>query len=420
MGGAKVNPVSQMSRTDALKPPTTSGVSQASLRTQNLALLAARAFASDTPLSRADLAEATGLTRSTVSRLVSELVSGGILEELAPHEGRRGRPAIPLAPAARSVVAIGLEVGARSLAGRLIDLTGTVLAEEVVSGRFEHSEPAPVLARLGELTRALVASAPCAGAVVVGATLALPGLVDHVDGRLLRAPNLEWSEVRPADLIGPGALPEGIRLGVRNEADLAALAHSRLAPARPAPTATFFYVSGDIGVGAATVVDGVISAGMRGWAGEIGHTLVDPAGPRCGCGARGCLEQYAGRDALLERAGLPPGTTARRLAEDADGGNDRARDAIERAGWALGIALANVVNILDVDEIVLGGDLVALFDLLRGPVEDQLRTRVLASPWSQVTLRAAGTDPYPAVTGGAFAALETVVASPADWIAAPA
>ncbi|MEE6295546.1 ROK family transcriptional regulator [Georgenia wangjunii] len=404
---------------DQAAPSLGAAYSQGSLRTQNLALVAAHAFRSEQRLSRAGLAEATGLTRSTVSRLVGELVEARILDELSPHEGRQGRPAIPLAPAARSIVGIGLEVSGGYLAGRAVDLRGAVLTESIVHGRFEHSAPGPVLARLGDLLRGMSTGGALDGARIAGVNLALPGLVDPAAGRLLRAPNLGWDELHPEEYLGEGAMPEGVSLLVRNEADLAAFAHSRSAPGRPEPASTFFYVSGEIGVGAATVVNGAVSAGMRGWAGEIGHTLVDPAGPGCGCGARGCLEQYTGRDVLLERAGLPAGTTPGELADAALAGSAPALQAVERAGWALGIALSGAVNLLDVHDVVLGGSFAPLFDLLRPPVEEQLRTRVLASPWAEVHLRPAGDDSFPAVTGGAVAALETVISAPATWMRAP-
>src|SRR5690625_515282 len=269
------------------------GVGQASLRDRNLSVVASLAFASPEPVSRAALAAASGLTRSTVSRLVDTLLAGGVLRELPRQVVGRGRPATPLAPARGTLAALGLEVSPSYLGARLVDLSGEVLAERVEPDHLEGSDPADVLRRLAQLARNLLSANAGGFTSLVGVRLAVPGLVDR-SGRVLRAPNLGWREVDVADHLH--GLP-GVVLA--NEADLAALGHALDAPGRPAESGTFFYVSADIGIGGVYVVDGLPVVGRHGWAGEIGHTLVDPAGPVCTCCAVGCLEQYAGRDAAL-------------------------------------------------------------------------------------------------------------------------
>ncbi|WP_324652420.1 ROK family transcriptional regulator [Georgenia sp. H159] len=394
-------------RRDSLAP-LTAGVGQASLRDQNLSVVTTLAFAAAEPVSRAAIAAASGLTRSTVSRLVDELLAGGVLRELPPQIVGRGRPATPLTPARGTLAGLGLEVSPRYLGARLVDLSGAVLAELVVPEHLEGSDPAQVLGRLGHLARDLLDASAGRWSALVGARLAVPGLVDS-GGRVLRAPNLGWREVEPG-----GYLALGAPLVVGNEADLAALAHALEAPGRPAGSRTFYYVSADIGIGGSSVVDGVPVCGRHGWAGEIGHTLVDPAGPRCTCGATGCLEQYAGRDALLAAAGLDADSPVRALVDAARAAGP-ARDAVERAGRALGVALANVVNLLDVDDVVLGGQFISLLPLLRHSLEGELHRRVLASPWLDVAIRP-GLAGEPALTGSAYAALGDVVAAPSAWL----
>jgi len=404
-------------RTD---PPATVGVGQAALRDQNLAVVATLAFAADEPVSRAAIAAASGLTRSTVSRLVDELLAGGVLRELPRQVAGRGRPATPLAPARGTLVGLGLEVSPSYLGARLVDLSGDVVAERVLPAHLERSDAPEVLGRLGRLAAHVLAESADDWTALAGVRLAVPGLVDSA-GRVLRAPNLGWREVSPTDHLDAAALavagghsgpPPAV--GVGNEADFAALAHALDAPGRPAGSANFFYVSADIGIGGACVVDGVPARGRHGWAGEIGHTLVDPAGPQCTCGARGCLEQYAGRDALLAAAGLDLETTAEALARAARTPG-RAQEAVAQAGRALGVAISNVVNLIDVDDVVLGGQFVPLVPALRPALEEELRRRVLAAPWLDVTLRP-GEGGLPALTGAAFAALGDVVAGPSAWL----
>ncbi|MCM3662301.1 ROK family protein [Georgenia satyanarayanai] len=404
---------------DAQSVPTgslTPGVGQASLRDQNLSVVTMLAYAAPEPVSRAAIAAGSGLTRSTVSRLVDELLAGGLLEELAPLIAGRGRPATPLVPARGTIAGLGLEVSPSYLGARLVDLSGAVLAERVVPAHLEASDPDIVLDRVADLAGEILASSDGRWTVLAGARLAVPGLVDS-DGRVLRTPNLGWREVMPAERLQLPAPPAGeapAAVGVGNEADLAALAHALEAPGRPAGSGTFFYVSADIGVGGTSIVDGVPVRGRHGWAGEVGHTLVDPAGPPCTCGAAGCLEQYAGRDAFLSAAGLGLDATAEDLVTAAAVPGP-ARDAVDRAGRALGTALANVVNLLDVDDLVLGGQFIPLLPALRPALEEELSSRVLAAPWLDVTIRP-GLSGEPALTGAALAVLGEVVAAPSRWL----
>lgn len=400
-----------------------SAARQGSLREHNLALVARAVFDTPKPPSRADVATATGLTRATVSLLVDRLTSGGILRELPPLAPQRaGRPAVPLTPAPRTLVGLGLEVNVDYLGGRVIDLTGDVVAEHVDPGDFHHSSPEAVLGRLGEMARGLGADVEAAGMRVVGVRLALPGLVDPRAGRLQVAPNLGWSGLDPVPLLG---LRAGLRVDVANEAKLAALAQA--APVRamgateggsaPHPTpSSYLYVSGDVGIGSAIVMDRALFQGRHGWTGEVGHVVVDPAGPECRCGARGCLEQYAGKDALLRNAGLPPTADIDALRAAIESRDATARNAAAIAGRALGSALADYINLVDIDTVLLGGIYPDLLPFLHGPLTAVLAARVLAAPWTPLDVRAAPVGAYPAMTGGARESLRAVVDDPSAYL----
>ncbi|MEX5637063.1 ROK family protein [Parafrankia sp. FMc2] len=410
-------------------PQPTSGARQATLRESNLALVA-RTVAASAYLSRADVAGATSMTRATASRLVDELVDGGIVDELGPGERgpgeldrpapRRGRPATPLAPGSR-IAALGLQVDAGFLAARVINLRGQVLAEWVESGDLVASPPGEVLRRLDAAGRDVLSRVP-GGAALIGARLALPGLVAVEDGLLLRAPTLGWSDIRPADLLASGTLAD-LPLTIGNEADLAARTVAENAPGRPGPVPDFVYLSGGIGIGGAVVRDGAVITGSHGWAGEIGHVCVDPNGPSCLCGSTGCLERYAGRHMILAAAGLGPTAPSELLAERVAAGDREACQAVGVAAWALGIALASVVNMFDVPTVVLGGYLGQIAGLLRADLEPVLRSRVLSARWVTPTIVAAepGSAPSaPGATGAAFAELAAVIADPARGTGRPA
>jgi predicted NBD/HSP70 family sugar kinase len=387
------------------------GARQSTLRTTNLGLALRTVCASPTPPSRADVAAATGMTRATAARLVDELVAGGLLDEGERTTlPRRGRPATPLLPGSR-IAALGLQVDAGLLAARVLDLRGRVVAERVEDGDFLNCDPDATLTRLGELTADLLAGLP-GNLRLVGAGLALPGIVDVDAGALLRAPNLGWSDVRPVDLLR-AYVPQTLEPLLGNEADLAARSVAETAPGRSGPLRDFLYLSGQIGIGGAAVLGGQVVGGSSGWAGEVGHVCVRPDGPPCRCGSTGCLEQYAGRHALLTAAGLPMDAPPGELAARATAGEPAARQALETASWALGVALAGVLNVLDIPTVVLGGHLGELAHLVRPALEEHLARRVLSARWRQPGI--VGTDAPPAAgaTGAALRTLGGVLADPA-------
>lgn len=390
---------------------------QHTLRERNLELVARAVFEVSEPLSRAGVAAATGLARATVSTLVDQLVAAGLVRELpAVTGGRAGRPAVPLVPAPRSVVGLGLEVNVDYLGARVLDLTGDVVSEQVIPGALHDSDPTVVLRRLGRLAREVSDGVAASGMTVAGARLALPGLVDPRTGLLEVAPNLGWSTLDPVPLLGLGDL----EVRIANEAKLAALAELAGGSDVAAPD-SFIFVSGDVGIGAAIVVDRALFLGERGWNGEIGHVVVDPAGPRCSCGAFGCLEQYAGKEAMMRAAGLPPNSPldaliARLTADGAGPAASGSAMATLPAGRALGSALADFVNLLDVSTIVLGGAYTELLPWLRADVEEVLADRVLAAPFVDLDVRAAQAGPQAALTGGAREVLQEVLAAPAAWV----
>ena len=177
----------------------------------------------------------------------------------------------------------------------------------------------------------------------------------------------------------------------------------------------FVYLSGEIGIGGAVVLDGRVMTGQHGWAGEIGHVTVDPDGPACPCGSTGCLERYAGRHAILDAAGMDRDSTAADIATAAASGDARATEALGRAARALGIAVAGVLNVLDIPAVVLGGHLGQIADLLRPELERQLRTRVMSARWAAPTIVPAPVDLAPGATGAAMLELSLVLDQPALW-----
>lgn len=389
---------------------------QAQMRTHNLSVTLAQVVDATTPPSRAQIAAATGLARGTVTGLVDVLIDAGLVRELDPVAATRaGRPAVPLEPTRGRVAGVGMEVNVDYLGLRAVDLAGDVLVEVVERGDLRAADPAPVLDRLAALAAPVLASLAADGVNVAGTALALPGLVDRVTGPLRFAPNLGWRDVDVVARLAAHPVLADLPPRVANEANLAARAEAHARRGGGAPS--FLYVSGEVGVGGALVLDGEIFLGRHGWSGEIGHVVVD-GGP--GGRAPVSLEEHAGQDAIARAAGLPAGTPFAQVVAAVAAREPRALDAVHGAARWLGLALATVANVVDVSEVVLGGTFGLVFDEVRDVVADALADRVIFADWSSPSVTRARAGDYPAMTGGALAVLRTVVADPTPWVTAPA
>ncbi|GAA2218283.1 ROK family transcriptional regulator [Streptomyces nogalater] len=388
------------------RPPGTGRAlpdTQQGMRRRNLARVM-HAVSAEGSLSRAAVASRIGLTRAAVSTLVDELIRWGLLEELGPERpGRVGRPGSALAVSGRGPAGIGAEIGVDHLAVCAVDLRGEVRARAVRRGGNRGRAPEPVIEELTALIHRVVAEAEQAELWPAGLAVAVPGLVAR-DGRtVVRAPNLDWHDTDLGAL-----LPGGWPLSVDNEANFGALAELWLGAGTPGD---FLHVSAEIGIGAAVVVDGRLLRGKRGFAGELGHVPVRPDGPPCPCGGRGCLEQYAGEEAVRRAAGLEPREDlVGLLAERAGAGDGDVRAALRDAGTALGIALTGAVNLLDPETVVLGGALAGLSPWLLPALETELTGRT-AGPACPVTVSPLG--PQGPLLGAAHSVVRAVLDDPA-------
>jgi predicted NBD/HSP70 family sugar kinase len=331
------------------------------------------------PASRAVLARRIGVTKATASALVADLAARClIIEGGASSAGTAGRPGVEVAAAGWSVGALGLQIEVDRVVACVVDLAGAVRIEHRVDGDNRRTVPARVLGRVEAVAKQALAEAGAAGIRCVGGALAIPGLVDPSTRALFVAPNLHWLDVDLTRL--DQAL--GFELGVDNEANLGALAELRAGAA--VGLRTFVYVSGGVGIGGGLVIDGALVRGVHGFAGEIGHVVVDPNGPQCACGSRGCLEAHAGTG-----SGATPEQVAR----------------------ALTVALRSVVHLVDPQAIILGGDLAASAEVTER-VAEQLRQETLGGRWRPCEVRRSilGTDA--AAIGAAATVLNATLADP--------
>lgn len=397
----------------------------AGMRERNLAVVLA-VVAERAPITRAQVAAATGLTKSSVSGLVTELLAAGLVaEEGARREGDRGRPGTVLALRGEGAVGLGLEANVDYLAAGLGDLTGRLRYHHIVTVDNRERDRDAVLAELAGLAQQALAAAAEQGLTVAGACVAVPGVVDATTHRVVRAPNLGWTDVALVERLAAVLPPTPLGTSLENEANVAALGELWFGAGRE--LGDFVHVSGEVGIGGGIVVDGELFRGSHGMAGEIGHVVVDPDGPECSCGGRGCLERVAGQEAILALAGLtdrrggqrrvgPRGRGLDDLVALLEAGQPRAVAAVQTAARHLGVALASVTNVLDPDSLVLGGGFAALGPWLREPLEATLQRHVADSGRRRprVVVSLLGADA--AVRGAAGMVTRAVLASPGAFV----
>ena len=327
--------------------------------------------------SRAELARRTGLSRSTVSTLVADLQRRGLVVERAGQfagEGQPGRPAALLELDPTAAAAVGVDFDHDKIRVAVSDLSRSVLAEAAAAHDVDHDAQG-ALDLAAKLIEQTLAETGLERERLLGVGVALAGPIDHDKGAL------HPSDVLPgwADVDAARELEQRVELPayVDNDANLGALAEVTLGAGRNARFAAYLSISS--GIGAGMVVDGRPYHGHRGTAGEIGHVVVDPQGPICRCGNRGCLETLASGPALLKlvqdsREGELSVREMIELARDGDAG---CRRAIADAGQVVGRVVAGLVNLFSPEMVVVGGDLGEAGELLLDPLREAVRQNAL-------------------------------------------
>lgn len=379
-----------------------------SVRQSNLSLITGLILSAPEGMSRAQVSASTGLTGATASRLIRELITLGIVsEEAAESKGGMGRPSTPVRAASRTIIGIGLEINVDYVAGCAVDLTGAIVAEFVTDiSALDATTPDTVLPLLLAASADMVAKLRREGVQeICGVCLAIPGVVDRNEGRIEYASNLGWSKVVPGELLG-GLLGDPALFSVENDANLQMIAATASLSLRTDEAPSFLYVFSEIGIGGAILRDGVLERGASGWAGEIGHTTVDPHGLPCHCGSAGCLETFIGRRFLLAAAALPPTATTGDIVAALESHSPAVIAAVNRAGTALGIALANALNLLDIRNVIIGTGLSPLMPWLSPLIEPELDKRLLGRTSKDVELLRMPVAHLPSSIGGAITCIQ--------------
>lgn len=374
------------------------------------------------PISRAELARRMNVRRAALTQIVRELLDSKEIIETGTAVAARGRRPTLLRIRTSGRLAIAVDVRPTLTSVILADFAGTVLGRDAFP---TPTQPDDFTRELGGRVNKLLVADPMAmaSATCHGIGVVVPGMVDRRGGRVLYAPRLGWRDVDFRD-----ALAERVDLPVFVESAPIACALARLwSPTDTRAVNNFAYVSVSDGVGVGIVVRGEVLRGEAHTAGEFGHVSLDPLGPPCACGRRGCWEAFACNSATSRRyvqavAGAhgPPRNGKRRgplppieeIVRRAKRGERAAHAALTETGREIGRGLAAVVSAINPKRIYLGGEVTAAWEIIEPPLREALVEGTLTSA-------AHGTPVIPDRAPGEYRLLGAIALVAAPNYAAP-
>ena len=346
------------------------------MRELNLSLVL-RFIHNEAPVSRAQIAQVTGLNKSTVSSLVEELLAHKLIHETGVSSVGTGRPAKLLEVNPQAGGIIGAELGVDFVAVALTDFTGNILWRKMAEADPADAQEKTLNQTL-DLIRKAMEFCNKKELYLLGLGIATPGTVNLDEGLLIFAPNLQWRNVPLRDFFTDHT---GLKVFVENDANAAAVAEHLFGAARQSQD--FIFVFAGIGIGSGLFLDGSLHRGDVGYAGEIGHSpiMAEPFQSPCHCGNRGCWETYANQYSLIQRvrarleakrSSIIPDLMKEQNAplsmqiikQAADAGDQETIESLAETGAAMGNGFATLINILNPEKIVLGGPLSIVGDYL--------------------------------------------------------
>jgi predicted NBD/HSP70 family sugar kinase len=370
------------------------------------------------PISRADLARRMRVSRGMVTSFISELLDDGTIYEGATVDAPRGRKPMMLYVRTHDRLVVAIDVRFSRTFVQLADFNGTAIALETFDTVVE---PQALTAGLAKRIGRLLKTHRAAGKVN-GIGLVVPGMVDQATGRVLNAPQLGWRDV---DIRDDLARATGLAVHIENAPIACALAQMWLGQRGGDAPRDFAYVTVSDGVGAGIVMNGEVVRGHNNTAGEFGHVTVDPRGPKCLCGSRGCLEAFTSNLATLSRyLGHPfsPTETRKMLHESrltiddviarARSGERRAENALRETARYLGGGLAVIINTLNPAQIFVGGEITEAWDQIVPVMTNVIREHALTSLAAETPLVPEPASSYPRLRGATALVAAPIFAAP--------
>ncbi len=372
------------------------------------------------PISRAQVANLTGLNRGTVSNIVNVLINEGLVYEDEQKGSGIGRPAISLGLRPDGGAVIGVEIGVDFIAILLTNFVAETLWETRLQTDASQSQT-NIISQAEQLIDQAIFLANEQRLRPLGIGLGLPGLVNVQQGNLIMAPNLHWENV-PLRLMWNQRFH--LPIYIENEANLAALGEYYFGVARNVDN--FIYLSAGIGLGGGIVMGGKLFRGGHGYAGEIGHIQRDPAGEQCGCGRIGCWETQVGPRAVLHRvkkelrdqsdplllnacSGEVDNLTFKMVVQFALEGNILCRQAIEEVAVYLGMGIVDMIHVFDPELVLIGGAFIQAKDILQPIIEKTILSNLIQSYTNGLRIAFSEHGPNDCVLGAVAIVLDDIL-----------
>jgi predicted NBD/HSP70 family sugar kinase len=375
------------------------------------------------PRSRAQLALDIDMTKGAVSSLVAELEDRLLLRissEGTP--GTVGRPARDVTVMNNRALGLGISLSVDYLVGAVVNLAGETIGRYEVPVHTPGLSPAELIGAVVDLAADISGRPPFGdpGVLLAGVAVGAPDLVDARSGTIRRSPAIGLTDY-PLRQVLLGALQGLTRnIQVDNDANLAALAEFRSGGA--AGVSNLIYLTGSTGIGGGIISEGRLFRGTAGYAGEVGHMVIDPRGARCTCGGTGCWEAECGIQAFLTAAAdhgdeildvrTPLDARFDIVVSRARRGDPRTLAAIQKAGTSLGLGLSSLINIFNPDAIVLGGYFAKLFPFLIEPIRRTVHQRVMAESLAACQVLRSELGLYAGAIGAAHLVIDQIIANP--------
>jgi predicted NBD/HSP70 family sugar kinase len=321
------------------------------------------------PLSRADLARRSGLSKPTVSQALAGLEQAGLVRAIGPAAPARGRTATLYEADPTAGYVVGIDIGRAWIRVAVADLAGTIVGRSDARNRARSAES--VVRTTAAQARAVVAEAGVRWSRIVHTVVGSPGVFDPATGRLWHAPNLPgWSKPGLAAELRDALTPS---IAIYNDANLAAVGERDFGCGRDAQS--FVWVELGTGVGAGIIIGGELYPGARGAAGEVAYVPL-PGDDRPGRSRRGTLEEATSGAAVVaaaEQAGMRGRLTAKRVFDAARAGDPQALAAVASEADRIALLVATLSAVVDPELVVLGGGVGSNLDLLNPRLEERLR-----------------------------------------------
>ncbi|MBS4177335.1 ROK family transcriptional regulator [Lederbergia citrea] len=336
------------------------------------------------PLSRADIAQQSGLNKGTVSSLVSELIEDKLILETGPGTSSGGRRPVMLKFNEQAGYSIGIDLGVNYIVGILTDLEGNILFQKRHS--YTGSSIDVTLDHVKADIEELITNAPPSPYGIIGIGIAVPGIVDQ-NSALLLAPNLGWKNSSIKKEIEAFFK---IQVIIENEANAGAYGEMMFGLGKH--VLDLVYISAGIGIGTGIIINGKLFRGSSGFSGEFGHMTINMNGDKCRCGNFGCWELYASEQFLIKNALQSKliedkETCVDRLIELADKNEVKAALLLEKTAANLGIGLVNIIHSLNPEKIIIGNKLSSAKAWMETCVQNFVKEHAMTSHQTEVNVQ---------------------------------